>query len=68
MDGGEPGLAADFGFTYRVSTEYWSEEARLAVLEWCESGLLAGLPNEAVWPYVVTDGNLQVHNSPLDID
>lgn len=68
VDGGEPGAVVDHGFTYRVSTDYWSEQARLGLLDWCESGLLAGLPNEAIWPYVVTDGNLQVHNSPLDID
>lgn len=68
VDGGEPGTIVDYGFTYRVTTDYWSEEARLGVMEWCESGLLAGLPNQAIWPYVVTDGNLQVHNSPGDFD
>lgn len=62
VDGGEPGLSVDHGFTYRVTTEYWSEEARLAVHEWCKSGTLGGLFEQAIWPYVVTDGNLQVHN------
>jgi hypothetical protein len=64
VDAGEPGLFVDHGFTYRVSTDYWSEEARLALLEWCDTGELAGLANQAIWPYVVTDGNLQVHNAP----
>jgi len=68
VDGGEPGTMADHGYTYRVSTDYWSEEARLAILDWCETGVQAGLTNETIWPSVVTDGNLQVHNSPYDID
>jgi hypothetical protein len=38
MDGGEPGVMVDHSFTYRVSTDYWSEDARLALLEWCETG------------------------------
>lgn len=68
VDGGEPGTMVDHGFTYRVTTDYWSEEARLGLLDWCETGVFAGLTNEAIWPSVVTDGNLQVHNSPYDID
>mgnify|MGYP001823417315 FL=1 len=64
IDGGEPGPIVDQGFTYRVTTDYWSEEARLALLHWCETGELGGLFEQAVWPSVVTDGNLQVHNSP----
>jgi len=68
VDGGEPGTMVDHGFTYRLTSDYWSEAARLGVLDWCETGVQAGLPNEAIWPSVVTDGNLQVHNSPHDID
>ena len=64
IDGGEPGPIVDQGFTYRVTSDYWSEEARLALLHWCETGELGGLFEQAVWPSVVTDGNLQVHNSP----
>ena len=68
IDGGEPGPIVDQGFTYRVTTDYWSEEARLALLNWCETGELGGLFEQAVWPSVVTDGNLQVHNSPRGND
>jgi hypothetical protein len=68
VDAGEPALLVDHGFTYRVGTDYWSEEARLALLEWCASGTLAELPNQAIWPYVITDGNLQVHDHPGDGD
>ena len=64
VDGGEPGPIVDQGFTYRVTSDYWSEEARLALLEWCETGVLGGLTGQAIWPSVVTDGNMQVHNSP----
>jgi hypothetical protein len=64
IDGGEPGPIVDQGFTYRVTTDYWSEEARLALLHWCETGELGDLSGQAIWPSVVTDGNLQVHNSP----
>lgn len=68
VDGGEPGPIVDEGFTYRVTTDYWSETARLAFLHWCVSGELGGLTNQAIWPFVVTDGNLQVHNAPGDGD
>lgn len=68
VDGGEPGPIVDQGFTYRVTTEYWSEEARLALLHWCETGELGDLFEQAVWHAVVTDGNLQVHNSPRSDD
>jgi hypothetical protein len=68
IDGGEPGPIVDQGFTYRVTTDYWSEEARLALLDWCDSGELAGMVGQAIWPSVVTDGNLQVHNSPHSVD
>lgn len=68
VDGGEPGPIVDQGFTYRVTTDYWSEEARLALHNWCETGVLGDLYQQAVWPYVVTDGNLQVHNAKLKND
>jgi len=80
-DGGEPGSIVDYGFTYRVSTDYWSENARLALLDWCETGELeldgsaviappiAVQEGAVVWGlHFVTDGNLQVHNSPSDND
>ena len=80
-DGGEPGSIVDYGFTYRVSTDYLSKNARLALLDWCETGVLeldgsavTGPPiavqeGAVVWGlHFVTDGNLQVHNSPSDID
>ena len=70
VDGGEPGSIVDHGFTYRVSTDYWSEDARLALLNWCETGEVNDTLNGfIVWgPHVVTDGNLQVHNSPRGND
>jgi hypothetical protein len=68
VDAGEPAWFADHGFTYRVSLDYGSEEARLGLLNWCETGELAGLYGGAVWPHVVIDGNVQVHNSPMDGD
>lgn len=68
VDGGEPAYFVDHGFTYRVSLDYWSEEARLGLLQWCETGELAGLYGGAVWPNVVIEGNVQVHNSPADGD
>jgi len=65
LDGGEgqAGLILDYSDTYRVSTDYDSEVARLALLEWCASGTIAGLTGEAYWGHSVTEGNLQVHNS-----
>jgi len=66
MDDGEPGSMVDHSFSYRVSSDYWSEAARLALLEWCkngdleiqddlESGPVVGpphalLPGAVVWP------------------
>jgi len=78
-DGGEPGSIVDYGFTYRVSTDYWSEAAREALLDWCKTGELeidgsavigpTLQPGAVVWGlHFVTDGNLQVHNSPSDTD
>ena len=74
-DGGEPGSVVDYGFTYRVSTVKWSEVARVALLDWCNTGVLeldgsavTGPPiavqeGAVVWGlHFVTDGNLQVHN------
>ena len=70
VDGGEPGSIVDHGYTYRVSTDYWSEDAKLALLNWCETGAVnETLTGYIVWgPHVVTEGNLQVHYSPSDID
>ena len=68
VDGGEPGLFVDHGVAYRVTTDYWSEEARLALLEWCDSGEPGGMVGQALWPAVVTEGNMQVHNSPRSDD
>jgi len=70
LDGGEghPGLILDHSDTYRVSTVYYSEAARLALLEWCDSGTHGGLIGQAIWPHDVTHGNLQVHNSTRDAD
>ena len=70
VDGGEPAYFVDHGFTIRFGLDYYSEEARLAFLEWCESGELPGEPiyGLAGWPHVIFQGNLQVHNSPGDGD
>ena len=72
-DGGEPGSVVDYGFTYRVSTDKWSEVARDALLDWCKTGELELDVNVVIGPtlqagavvwglHFVTDGNLQVHN------
>lgn len=70
VDGGEPGAIADHGYTYRVSTDYWSESARLALLNWCDTGVIDETRNGfIVWgPHLVTEGNLQVHYTPGDTD
>jgi len=78
-DGGEPGSIVDYGFTYRVSTNYWSEVAKEALLDWCKTGELEIVGSTVIGPtlqagavvwglHFVTDGNLQVHSSPTDID
>ena len=68
VDGGEPSYFVDHGYTYRVSLDYGSEEARLALHHWCETGEFTALNGSVVWPSVVVDGNLRVHNSPADGD
>lgn len=70
VDGGEPAYFVDHGFTIRFSLDYYSEEARLAFLDWCESGELPDEPiyGLAVWSHVIFQGNLQVHNSRRDGD
>ena len=70
LDGGKGklGHVVDHSDTYRVSTVYYSEDARLALLEWCDSGTYADLIGQAIWPHSVSDGNLQVHNSPHNGD
>ncbi len=71
-DNGEPAYFVDDGATIRFSRDYWSEAARLAFLEWCETGELpgpdAGLNGLAVWPHIIIRGNVQVHNAPGDGD
>jgi hypothetical protein len=69
VDGGGPGSIVDHGYTYRVSEDYWSEAAKLALLNWCDTGAVnEELGGWVVWgPHVVTDGNVQVHYSPSDI-
>lgn len=52
VDGGEPGVMVDQSFTYRVSTDYWSEDARLALLEWCETGDLQIMDDGEFGPVV----------------
>ena len=55
LDGGEPAYFADYLVTVRFSLDYWSEDARLAFLDWCESGELPAEPlnGQAIWPSVV---------------
>jgi hypothetical protein len=69
-DEGEPAYFADNGATIRFSTDYYSEPARLAFLDWCETGELPDEPINglAVWTHIIFQGNLQVHNSPGDGD
>jgi len=69
-DNGEPAYFTDRGFTIRFSLDYYSEVARLAFLEWCETGELPAEPiyGLAVWSHVIFEGNLQVHNAPGDGD
>ncbi len=70
FDGGQghTGLIVDHSDTYRVSTVYDSEDARLALLEWCNSGTYGGLIGQAIWPHDVTKGNLKVHSSSSNFD
>lgn len=70
MDEGEPGYFVDHGRTIRFSTEYHSEDARAAFLDWCETGDLPdqGPVGLALWYHIIIQGNLQVHNSPRDGD
>lgn len=70
VDGGEPAYFVDHGVTIRFSRDYDSEPARLAFLDWCETGELPDEPINglAVWPHVIFEGNLQVHNSSRDGD
>ncbi|NNK34252.1 MAG: hypothetical protein HKP02_14060 [Xanthomonadales bacterium] len=70
LDGGEPAFYVDYGTTVRFSLDYYSEAARLAFLEWCETGDFPreGLVGVAFWPHVIFEGNLQVHNSDRDGD
>lgn len=70
-DDGEPAYFVDYGVTVRFSLDYDSEQARLAFLDWCEKGnlpLTGSMNGLAVWPNVIIQGNVQVHNSPRDGD
>lgn len=69
-DDGEPAYFVDHGATIRFSLDHYSETARLAFLDWCETGELPAEPiyGLAVWFHVIFQGNLQVHNSSLDDD
>ncbi len=62
-DGGEPGACADSVTGIRFPG---TQEGRAYFLEWCASGDRTG--NTAIWPHVVIEGNLQVHNGPADGD
>jgi len=72
MDEGEPAYFADHGFTIRFSTLYYSEQARQAFLDWCETGdyPAPGTAPEGftVWSHIIFQGNLQVHNSTRNGD
>lgn len=70
VDDGEPAYYIDHGTTIRFSRDYYSEQARLAFLDWCETGNLPTEPINglAVWPHVIFQGNLKVHNSHGDGD
>ena len=70
VDGGEPAYFVDHGATVRFGLDYYSETARLAFLDWCETGELPTEPmyGLAVWPHIIIQGNLQVHNAPGDGD
>lgn len=67
-DAGEPAYFVDHGVNHRMSLDYYSEETRLAFLDWCATGELPGLEGQTVWPFVIFQGNLQIHNSPGDGD
>lgn len=69
-DNGEPAYFSDKGHTVRFTTEYWSEDARQFVHYWCQTGMLPGsaLTGYAIWPGIIIDGNLAIHNSPKDGD
>jgi hypothetical protein len=72
FDGGEPAYFIDHGVVYRFTLDYWSADARDQFFDWCATGALPG-PDEqlygfAIWPGVIFEGNLQVHNSPNDGD
>jgi hypothetical protein len=68
VDAGEPAYFFDHGATVRISTDYWSEAARVAFQDWCATGNLTPLPGLAVWPGITIEGNFKVHNSPADGD
>lgn len=69
-DNGEPAYFSDRGATVRISWDYWSEPARMYFQHWCQTGNLPGdpLPGYTIWPSIVIEGNLAIHNSERDGD
>jgi hypothetical protein len=70
-DHGGPAYFSDEGHTVRFTSDYALVDiARAYVKHWCLEGTLLGdpLPQYAVWPGIVIDGNLVIHNSPKDGD
>jgi hypothetical protein len=62
-DHGEPGACADLVTGLRFPE---TPEGRLDFLEWCATGDRTG--STAVWPHVMIEGNLQIHNHAADGD
>lgn len=70
-DRGEPAYWEDRTQTYAMTSirmgEFGWEDVRDAFLDWCKD--LEDFPFEhAIWPGIIFEGNLQVHNSPKDGD
>jgi hypothetical protein len=65
-DKGEPGKWADLITTVRFPPLSVNPESRENFGAWCAVGNREG--NTAVWPGLVVDGNLKVHNYPGDGD
>ena len=70
-DAGGPAYFSDKGHTVRFTWNYeLVDTARDYLKHWCDTGMLPNAPLEgyAVWPSIVIDGNLVIHNSPKDGD
>ncbi|MBT8088653.1 MAG: hypothetical protein KJO01_00435 [Gammaproteobacteria bacterium] len=66
-DHGGPAYFSDNGHTVRFALDYEEvDEAREDLMYWCATGMLPegdqALDGLAVWPGIVIDGNLVVHN------